>query len=156
MKFRRWASAIVRIRDKSQAETDKASDLRQSLQFHEQPFRMDRLVEHRGSHLAQERMIFGIIGRARKKDKTAAKIRLHPLDGAVKQITFQFRHPEITDNGVHVPAEKLSQCHFPVGGGTDFIIERLKEVLVDRRQLEVVVHDQHALSVRRRLLVHDG
>ena len=101
-------------------------------------------------------MVFGIIGRAREKDKTAAKIRLHPLDGAVKQIAFQFRHPEITDNGVHVPAEKLSQRHFAVGGGTDFVVERLEEMLVDRRQFKVVVHDQYALFVRLRLPVHDG
>ncbi len=101
-------------------------------------------------------MIFGIVRRAGQKDKTAAKIRLHPLNGAVKQVALEFRHPEITDNGVHVPAENLSQCHFTVGRGTDFVIKRLQEMLINRRQFDVVVHDQHALFVRRGLPVHDG
>ena len=105
---------------------------------------MKGFAQHGRLHLAEERGVFGFICRAGGKDETIAEMRFCALDRAVKQITVEFRHVEVAEDGVHVPGENPFEGENAVRGSADFVLETIKQDFVNSQQFEIVLNDEDA------------
>ena len=122
------------------------------LQLHQELVKRYRFGEHGDLNALEEGLVNGIARVPGDEDEPLQKLRSNMADFAVEQVSRQFWHVQIAQDGVNLSVENQLQRLGAVRRGAGLVSSKLEQRLVGERQFNVVIHYEHVLATGRAIL----